>query len=68
MWTDILAAGISPADVSLVACPGGPITRAEILLARALGARVGWLDPKGRRRWRSTTTSRAVRRTSSSPA
>jgi hypothetical protein len=47
MWTDILAAGISPAEVSLVACPGGPITRAEILLARALGARVGWLDPEG---------------------
>jgi hypothetical protein len=47
MWTDILAAGISPEQVSLVACPGGPITRAEILLARALGARVGWLDPGG---------------------
>jgi|GEM_PF-1316140 hypothetical protein len=47
MWTDILAAGISPGQVSLVACPGGPITRAEILLARALGARVGWLDPHG---------------------
>jgi voltage-gated potassium channel Kch len=47
MWADILAAGISPAEVSLVACPGGPITRAEVLLARALGARVGWLDPEG---------------------
>jgi hypothetical protein len=46
MWEDILAAGLSPAQVSLVACPGGPITRAEILLARALGARVGWLDPE----------------------
>jgi len=47
MWTDILAAGISPEQVSLVACPGGPITRAEILLARALGATVAWLDPEG---------------------
>lgn len=47
MWVDILAAGLSPQQVSLVACPGGPITRAEILLARALGARVGWLDPEG---------------------
>jgi len=47
MWTDILAAGIPPGSVSLIACPGGPITRAEILLARALGATVAWLDPEG---------------------
>ena len=47
MWTDILAAGISPAQVSLIASPGGPITRAEVLLARALGATVAWLDPEG---------------------
>jgi voltage-gated potassium channel Kch len=46
MWADILAAGLSPEQVSLIACPGGPITRAEILLARAMGARVGWLDPE----------------------
>jgi hypothetical protein len=46
MWADILAAGLAPEQVSLIACPGGPITRAEILLARAMGARVGWLDPE----------------------
>ena len=47
MWTDILAAGLSPAQVSLVATPGGQITRAEVLIARALGATVAWLDPEG---------------------
>jgi voltage-gated potassium channel Kch len=47
MWTDILAAGIKPEEVTLIACPGGEITYAEILLARALGARVGWIDPHG---------------------
>jgi hypothetical protein len=47
MWTDILAAGLAPAQVSLVASPGGAITRAEILIARALGALVAWLDPEG---------------------
>ncbi|MGI9184755.1 MAG: NAD-binding protein [Solirubrobacteraceae bacterium] len=45
MWTDILRAGLSPGDVALVACPGGPITLQEVVLGRALGARVGWLDP-----------------------
>lgn len=45
MWADILAAGIQPDHVCLVACPGGEITLAEILLARALGANVSWLDP-----------------------
>jgi predicted Rossmann-fold nucleotide-binding protein len=45
MWTDIFAAGIAPVDVRLLVCPGGPLTYAEILLARALGARIGWLDP-----------------------
>ncbi len=45
MWTDMLAAGISPDRVCLIACPGGDISCAEILLARALGARVGWIDP-----------------------
>ena len=47
MWTDILACGLTPAQGSLVATPGGPITRAEILIARALGATVAWLDPEG---------------------
>jgi len=45
MWCDILDAGIRVEDVRVVACPGGPITQAEILLARALGAPVAWLDP-----------------------
>ncbi len=47
MWTDILRAGIAVKDVRVVVCPGGAITIEEILIARALGARVGWLDPAG---------------------
>jgi TrkA-N domain len=46
MWTDVLAAGRGAADVRMVAFPGGRITRAEILLARALGAAVASLDPR----------------------
>jgi voltage-gated potassium channel Kch len=45
MWTDILAAGRASADVRVVAFPGGRITTTEIILARALGATVAWLDP-----------------------
>ena len=45
MWQDIIAAGIAPGDVRLVACPGGQITTEELLLARALGAHAGWIDP-----------------------
>ncbi|HMD57897.1 MAG TPA: NAD-binding protein [Solirubrobacteraceae bacterium] len=53
MWADILmsmktqthAKERSAGDVRVVAFPGGPITIAEILLARALGATVGWVDP-----------------------
>jgi hypothetical protein len=44
MWIDILAAGIAPGDVRVLVCPGGAITRSEMLLARALGAPVGRLD------------------------
>ena len=47
MWTDILRAGCAARNVALVACPGGPLTLQEVSLARALGARVGWLDPAG---------------------
>jgi TrkA-N domain/RyR domain len=47
MWTEIVRAGVDPRRVRLVACPGGAITIQEIVLARALGARVGWLDPAG---------------------
>lgn len=46
MWTDILLAGIPVEKVRLVAVPGHGITRGEILLARALGARVAWMDPE----------------------
>lgn len=52
MWTDILAAarthGLLPRaveEVRLVAFPGGAITQAEIVLSRALGAKVAFLDP-----------------------
>ncbi|MEA2123732.1 MAG: hypothetical protein QOI80_514, partial [Solirubrobacteraceae bacterium] len=45
MWSSILGARIPVSDVCLVACEGGGITRAEVGLARALGARVAWLDP-----------------------
>jgi TrkA-N domain/RyR domain len=45
MWEHVLRAGRLPADVRLLACPGGEITRQEIALARALEARIGWLDP-----------------------
>jgi hypothetical protein len=55
MWSDIFAAGIDVADVRVVVCPGaamtledgGWIAQAEVLLARALGAPVAWLDPAG---------------------
>jgi len=52
MWTDILAAAQArqqlrgaPNAVRLVAFPGGAITQAEVLFARALGAAVASLDP-----------------------
>jgi hypothetical protein len=45
MWSEILGKGIDINDVHVVVCPGGPITRAELLLARGLGALVAWLDP-----------------------
>jgi hypothetical protein len=47
MWTDLLAAGRIAQNVRVVVFPGGAITTAEILLARALGAEVAWLDPDG---------------------
>ncbi len=45
MWTDILRAGIPAEKVSMVVFSGGLITTEELLLGRALGARVAWLDP-----------------------
>jgi hypothetical protein len=47
MWADILSSGVGVENVRLVVCPGGPISQSELLLARALGARVAWLDPAG---------------------
>ncbi len=43
-WTDILAAGIDPRRVKLLAYAGGRISRAECILAAALGARVGVVE------------------------
>jgi hypothetical protein len=45
MWSHILAAGLDAKSVRLIACPGGALTYAEILLARALGAQIAWVDP-----------------------
>ena len=45
MWTDIFATQIDAANVRLIACPGGGLTYSEMLLARALGAQLAWLDP-----------------------
>lgn len=47
MWTDVLASGVAANRVRLLACPGGAITAQELLLARALGAAVGYVDPAG---------------------
>jgi hypothetical protein len=47
MWCDVLAAGIRIGDVRVVACADAPMTLSEMLLARALGAPVAWLDPAG---------------------
>jgi hypothetical protein len=45
MWADILGKGIPIENVRVVAFPGGRITKQEILLARAIGAQIAWLDP-----------------------
>ncbi len=47
MWTDILRAGVQPGHIRVIAFRGGQITIEEVLLARALGAQVAWLDPAG---------------------
>jgi len=44
MWSEIVKSGWRPEDVAFLAVPGGPITVEEVLLARALGVRIGWLD------------------------
>jgi hypothetical protein len=43
-WTDVLAAGIDPRRVKLLNYAGGRISRAECLVAVALGARVGVVE------------------------
>lgn len=40
-WTDLIAAGVVPADVKLLCYAPGDIARAECAIALALGARVG---------------------------
>jgi hypothetical protein len=45
MWSDVFAAGVRLQDVRVVSCPGGPLATADLLLARALGASVAWIDP-----------------------
>jgi TrkA-N domain len=45
MWADIMQAHIPVDNVRLLAFPGNAVTMDEILLARALGARVAFVDP-----------------------
>ena len=47
-WTDIVAAGIPPSDVTLVGIGGGAISSVEYRVALALGATVGIVDGTGR--------------------
>ena len=46
-WADVLASGMSPTDVRLLAIGGGPISAAEYRLALALGASVGAIRGSG---------------------
>lgn len=47
-WTDIIRAGIGPADVKLVGMNGGAISSFEYRLAIALGAKAGIVRDSGR--------------------
>jgi ppGpp synthetase/RelA/SpoT-type nucleotidyltranferase len=47
-WTDLVASGVAPADVAVLAVGGGRIASVEYRLALALGARVGVLADSGR--------------------
>jgi ppGpp synthetase/RelA/SpoT-type nucleotidyltranferase len=47
-WTDLLASGVNPADVTLIALGGGPIAALEYRLALILGARVIVASDSGR--------------------
>jgi hypothetical protein len=46
-WADMIAQGIAPADVRLIAIGGGSISAAEFRMALALGAEVGVLRGSG---------------------
>ena len=46
-WADVVASGVSPADVWLLAIGGGNISAAEYRMALALGARVGAIQGSG---------------------
>jgi hypothetical protein len=47
MWTDIVASGVDPADVKVLAIGGGDLTTFELALALALGAQVGVISGSG---------------------
>ncbi|RJQ83190.1 MAG: hypothetical protein C4519_07215 [Desulfobacteraceae bacterium] len=47
-WTDLLAAGVDPREVKLLAINGGPIAAFEIKLALSIGAKVGVVRGSGR--------------------
>ena len=47
-WIDLIAAGISPAQVKLLGINGGSIAGTEYRMALALGARVGVIEGSGR--------------------
>jgi hypothetical protein len=47
-WTDLLASGISPADIKLIGINGGSIASAEYRIGLALGAEVGVIEGSGR--------------------
>ncbi len=46
-WSDVVASGIDPADVRVLAIGGGGISAAEYRMALALGARVGAISGSG---------------------
>ncbi len=45
MWADILGSGVAVENARVLVFPGGRIVTEEILLARALKARVAFIDP-----------------------
>jgi len=47
-WIDLVASGVSPAEVRLIGINGGPIAALEYRLAWAMGARVGVVRDSGR--------------------